>query len=159
MENFSIQTLLNNTKFINKQVLYLPKHYRYYFTFEELQSEMVLIISSCVKNFNPKKGSIGNFVKKTAIKVIGAKVRKMMNERVFERPLEFAQTASYAFQDPADVKLARFLKSLPSDLIEDLTAYTEGKKEKGAILQTPYRVGLLDMRKLLKTIDGLMETY
>lgn len=159
MENSSIQTLLNNTKFINRQIASLPKHYKYYFSFEELQSEMVLIISSCVKNFNPKKGSIKNFVNKTANKIIGAKIKKTLTDRTFERPLEFAHKASYAFQDPSDVKLTRFLKSLPNDLIEDLTAYTEGKKEKGAILQTPYRVGLLDMRKLLKTIDSLMETY
>lgn len=158
MENFSTQTLLNNTKFLNRQIAKLPRYYKHYYSLHELQSEMVVIISNCIKNFNPKKGSIGNFVNKTAIKVLGAKIKKTITERTFERPLEFAQTASYAFQDPSDVKLSRFLKSLPADLIEDLTAYTEGKKEKGAILQTPYRVGLLDMRKLLKTIDGLMET-
>ena len=158
MANITNQiNLTNNSKFLARQIARLPHYFKQYYSFHEIQSEMVIIIAQCCKGFNPKKGTISNFVNKTALKVFKQKIAEIILTRKTERPLEFAQNVTYAFQDPSEVRLSRFLKSLPNALVDDLTEYTEGQKEKGAILRTPYvGIGLIDLNKLMRKIDDLL---
>lgn len=147
--------LCEDKSFISKQLKYVPYFYRSSLEKDEIRSELNMAIIKCCKHFDPKKGKIFPYVQRAFLNGL----KKLANDKSFyssvEVGLDEAYSVTYMDKEPEHLELLAYLSSLPNDLLEDLTQFALGKKNKEEIVSNP-SFFKLDVERVIEKLDFLL---
>lgn len=148
-------TLYSNKSFISKQLKYVPFYFRSYLSKEEIRSELNMAIVNCCKTYNPKKGDIFPYVRTAFLN----RMKNLARDKSFYEQSEVSLSAAYDMtyeeKDPEYVELLTYLSSLPNELLEDLTLFVLGKKNKEQVVSNPSFVRL-NVDRVIQKLDFIL---
>jgi len=151
------ETILFNSEFIKSQMRQVPSIYWANLSKEEIKSELDLTICNCCKYYDPNRGPLFYYVKRSFHNALRRLLDTMNYQRKFEVPLEYAYGASYETKEVQEQEssLMAYLKDLPSDLIPELTDFVLGKKNKEELTSNP-SFKKVNIDRILSNLDHLL---
>ena len=148
-------TLYSNKQFLSKILKSVPYIYRSNLSEDEIRSELNMAIVNCCRNFNPKRGNIFPYVRTAFFNGLKNLFRnKSFNEQA-EVSLSAAYDLTYEEKDPEYIELITYLSSLPVDLLEDLTQFALGKKNKEQVVSNPSFIKL-NVDRIIQKLDFIL---
>lgn len=150
-----IDSLCNDNKFISKQLKYVPYIYRTSLSSDEIRSELNMAMVQCSKKFDPKKGNIFPYVQRAFFNGMNNLFKIKSFNKESEVSLSFASQVSYTEEEPEHLELMAYLSSLPDELLNDLTEFALGKKNKEEIVSNP-SFKMLNVERVIEKLDFLI---
>ena len=150
------EQLYTNSQFISEQLKKVPKYFRDQMSTDEIRSDLSLAICSCVRFFDPEKGSdIFPYIRKSFIRNLQRTLKDKQFYQETEAPLEAAANITYEDQKLENAELLAYLSSLPNNLLGELTEFVLGKKKKEEIIDNPSN-RKLNINRILYQLDQLV---
>lgn len=154
-ESPTFESLTRNYGFVSGQLRLVPKMFYNYMSHEEIKSELYITIGRCVEKFDPKRGNIFYFVKKS---LHNALKRIIENQRYYsetEVPIEHAYGLTYEPKNESEQELLAYLSSFSDDVLNKLTDFVLGKKNKDELKKSP-PFERIDVDRLIGSLDLLV---
>lgn len=151
----TVEDLCCNKQFINDQIKRTPHWMKSKLTNNEIRSELNLAICTCIKTFNSKRGNIFGYVRSVFINNMRRAIRNNQFFTDIEAPLDAAYGLTYKEKEPEEIELLAYLSSLPDPLLESLTEFVMGKKNKDEIVSNP-SFKKLNIDRIIDKLDSLL---
>jgi hypothetical protein len=153
--SFNPEVIVNDKVFISNQMKYVPYRFKEFLSQEEIRAELNFTIVNCSKKFNPRRGTIFNYVQRSFINNLNTLARDRSFFYETEAPISAAFDMTYTENNPEEAELMAYLHSLPVDLLTDLTDFVLGKKNKEEIIANP-SFQRINIDRVIENLDCLI---
>lgn len=154
-ETPTFDSLIRNYGFISGQLRMVPKMFYNYMSHEEIKSELYITIGRCVEKFDPKRGNIFFFVKKSLFNALKRIIEDQRYYSDTEVPIEYAYGLTYETKNESEQELLAYLSSFPDDVLNELTDFVLGKKNKDELKKSP-PFERIDVERIISSLDSLV---
>lgn len=153
----TVEYFYSDKKFIAKQLKYLPHYIKSQLSKDEIMSDLNVTLCNCATGFNPDKcgGNAFPYVRKAFLNNLHKTLRDKQFFEETEAPLESAYGITYIPEEPEEYELMAYLSSLPDILLESLTEFALGKKNKQELIDSPCFIKM-DIDRILDKLDALV---
>lgn len=154
-ETPTFESLAKNYGFISGQMRLVPKAFYKHLSYDEIKSELYITIGRCVEKFDPKRGNIFFFVKKSLSNALKRMIEDQRYYSETEVPLEHAYGLSYEPKNEAEQELLSYLGHFSDDILNELTDFVLGKKNKDELQKSP-SFERVDVDRIINSLDLLV---
>jgi hypothetical protein len=148
--------LVKDKNFVGHILNKIPYYLKSQMTKSDIMSELGLVLVLCSKSFDPKKGSLVNFVSRSLQNNLISKLNREADIRRKEVPLEWASGHVYEENKDETAPLLAYFKELPVDLLDRLSQFALGKIKKEDIYGPPLRLTSEEVSRIIEKIDSMV---
>lgn len=153
----TVEYFCSDKKLINKLIKYLPHYIKSQLSKDEIVSDLNITLCNCAIGFNPEacNGNAFPYVRRAFINNLNKTLRDKQFFAESEAPLEAAYGMTYTQEEPEEHELMAYISSLPDILLESLTEFALGKKNKQELIDSPC-FARMDIDRILDKLDALV---
>lgn len=157
MEKFmNVETICLDKKFINSQMRNIPKYFYGFLSKEEIKSDLYFTI--CKLSNSRVKIATNNlffYIRTCFINTLKKSIRDKQYYAEKHCSLDYAYNKTYEVELETNVALCAYLQTLPEQLLNDLTEFVLGKKNKEEIIANP-SLKKINVNRVLEKLDYLL---
>lgn len=150
------ETLCNNKKFISAQMRSLPKYIYGFLSKDEIKSDLYLTIFRALNSkYKITPSNLFNYIRCCFINTLRNSIRDQQQYASKHCSLEYAYNSTYVEKNEEEAELCAYLSSLSDTLLNELTEFALGKKNKEEIIANP-SLNKLNVDRVLEKLDYLL---